>query len=129
MLSNGPGLKPRSTGSRQKQFDELLNWLGIPLSLSAEEKLSRLRKVPARQLVAVQSSMRLHEFRPVLDGSFISENLIESINDGSFAKQLKDRGIRILNGEVRDEHYLYGVSIYHFWLSSGANKAKGLAYP
>ncbi|KAK6003831.1 hypothetical protein QM012_008681 [Aureobasidium pullulans] len=109
MLSNGPGLKPRSTESRQKQFDELLNWLDIPLSLSAKEKLSRLRTVPARQLVAVQSSMKLHEFRPVLDGSFISDDLIDSINDGSFAKQLKDRGIKIWNGEVCDEHYLYGA--------------------
>lgn len=111
MLSNGPGLQPRSTESRQKQFDELLGWLDIPLSLSATEKLSRLRKVPARQLVAVQSSMKFHEFRPVADGSFISDNLIDSINDGSFAKQLKDRGIKILNGEVCDEHYLYGVSL------------------
>jgi carboxylesterase type B len=110
MLSNGPGLQPRSTESRQKQFDELLGWLDIPLSLSAADKMSRLRKVPARQLVAVQSNMKFHEFRPVADGSFISDNLINSINDGSFAKQLKNRGIKILNGEVADEHYLYGVS-------------------
>lgn len=110
MLSNGPGLQPRSTKERQKQFDELLGWLDISLSLSAAEKLSRLRQIPARQLVAVQSSMKFHEFRPVADGSFISDNLIDSINDGSFAKQLKDRGIKIMNGEVCDEHYLYGVS-------------------
>jgi carboxylesterase type B len=110
MLSNGPGLQPRSTESRQKQFDELLGWLDIPLSLSAADKMSRLRKVPARQLVAVQSNMKFHEFRPVADGSFISDNQINSINDGSFAKQLKNRGIKILNGEVADEHYLYGVS-------------------
>jgi carboxylesterase type B len=110
MLSNGPGLQPRSTESRQKQFDGLLSWLDIPLSLSAADKMSRLRKVPARQLVAVQSNMKFHEFRPVADGSFISDSLINSINDGSFAKQLKDRGIKIMNGEVADEHYLYGVS-------------------
>jgi carboxylesterase type B len=110
MLSNGPGLRPRSTESRQKQFDELLRWLDIPLTLSAAEKMSRLRTVPARQLIAVQSSMKFHEFRPVADGSFINDNLIDSINDGSFAKQLKDRGIKIMNGEVADEHYLYGVS-------------------
>ncbi|KAI4716509.1 carboxylesterase [Aureobasidium sp. EXF-10727] len=109
MLSNGPGLQPRSTESRQKQFDELLGWLDIPLSLDAAEKLSRLRTVPARQLVAVQSSMKFHEFRPVADGSFINDNLISSINDGSFAKQLKDRGVKIMNGEVCDEHYLYGA--------------------
>jgi len=110
MLSNGPGLQPRSTESRQKQFDELLGWLDIPLSLSSAEKLSRLRKAPATQLIAAQCGMKFHEFRPVADGSFISDNLIDSINDGTFAKQLKDRGIKILNGEVSDEHYLYGVS-------------------
>ncbi|KAI4847994.1 carboxylesterase [Aureobasidium sp. EXF-8845] len=109
MLSNGPGLQPRSTESRQKQFDELLRWLDIPLSLSAAEKMSRLREIPARQLIAVQSSMKFHEFRPVADGSFISDDLIDSINDSSFAKQLKDRGIKIMNGEVADEHYLYGA--------------------
>ncbi|KEQ91645.1 hypothetical protein AUEXF2481DRAFT_43817 [Aureobasidium subglaciale EXF-2481] len=109
MLSNGPGLQPRSTAARQEQFDELLGWLDIPLLLSPAEKLSQLRNVPARQLVAVQSSMKFHEFRPVTDGSFISENLIESINDGSFAKQLQDRGIKIMNGEVCSEHYLYGA--------------------
>jgi carboxylesterase type B len=73
--------------------------------------MSRLREIPARQLVAVQSSMKFHEFRPVADGSFINENLINSINDGSFARRLKDRGIKIMNGEVADEHYLYGVSL------------------
>ena len=51
--------------------------------------------------------MKYHEFRPVSDGSFVSKTLIESINDGSFAKQLLDRGVRIMNGEVRDEHYCY----------------------
>jgi carboxylesterase type B len=109
MFSNGPGVQPRSTQGHQKQFDELLGWLGIPLTLSSAEKLARLRKIPARQMIATQSNMKYHEFRPVTDGSFITENLIQSINDGSFAKQLLDRGIKILNGEVRDEHYCYGA--------------------
>ncbi|THW19063.1 carboxylesterase [Aureobasidium pullulans] len=109
MLSNGPGIQPRSTDGHQKQFDELLRWLDIPLSLSPAEKLSRLRKVPTRQIISAQSSMKLHEFRPVTDGSFISKDIIQSINDGSFAKQLIARGIKIMNGEVQSEHYLYGA--------------------
>ena len=128
MLSNGPGIQPRSTDGHQKQFDELLRWLDIPLSLSPAEKLSRLRKVPSRQMISAQSSMKLHEFCPVTDGSFISKDIIQSINDGSFAKQLIARGIKIMNGEVQSEHYLYGVRSPHKFMIRQLTILEGMAY-
>lgn len=108
MWSNGPGVQPKHLPEHQDQFDELLTALDIPLSLSATEKLARLRAVPAAQLIAPQNKMRHSEFRALSDGAFISKTLIRDINNGTFARKLKERGIRILNGECSNEHAMYG---------------------
>ncbi|GAB7349989.1 hypothetical protein MBLNU459_g0673t1 [Dothideomycetes sp. NU459] len=108
MWSNGPGVQPKSLPDHQSQFDELLTALGIPLSLSGPEKLMRLRRTPAEHIVDVQNNMKQSEFRALSDGAFVDKTIIQSINDGTFAKRIQDRGIQILNGECRDEHYLYG---------------------
>lgn len=107
MWSNGPGVQPKFLTEHQQQFDELLTALNIPLDLPASEKLSRLRSTSADKIVAVQDSLAQSEFRALSDGSFISKSLFKSINDGSFAQRAKERGVKILNGECRDEHFLY----------------------
>ena len=84
--------------------------------------------VSSRQMISAQSSMKLHEFRPVTDGSFISKDIIQSINDGSFAKQLIARGIKIMNGEVQSEHYLYGVRSPHKFMIRQLTILEGMAY-
>ena len=109
MWSNGPGVQPKFLDEHQKQFDELLTALNIPLNLSPSEKLSRLRATSADAIVAVQDSLAKSEFRAISDGSFISNTLIRNINDGTFARRVLERGVKILNGECRDEHYLYGA--------------------
>lgn len=108
MWSNGPGVQPKTLSEHQLQFDELLKILEIPTSLAPSEKLERLRAVPAETLVEVQDRLKLTEFRALSDGSFVSKSFIKSINDGSMAKMMKERGVKILNGECRDEHYSYG---------------------
>jgi len=107
MWSNSPGVQPKQLADHQKQFNELISALNIPLSLSAGEKLSRLRATPARKIIDVQDKMKLCEFRAVTDNAFISQNLISNINNGDFARRMKKRGIKLMNGECRDEHNLY----------------------
>lgn len=112
MWSNGPGM-PKSASDAQAQFDELLSALNIPLSLSASEKLARLRALPARDLLTAGSRIKMHQFRPVITStdragsSFIPPTLFQDINSGTFARKLASRKTRLLLGECRDEHFVY----------------------
>ncbi|KAL2001386.1 hypothetical protein VTN02DRAFT_1815 [Thermoascus thermophilus] len=113
MWSNGPGMQPRSSSDAQAQFDELLSALGIPLSLAPREKLARLRSLPASALLAAGSRIRLHQFRPAITGdsparSFIPPTLFADIDSGVFSAKLLERKTRLLLGECRDEHVVYG---------------------
>ncbi|KAK3110306.1 hypothetical protein LTR53_015528 [Teratosphaeriaceae sp. CCFEE 6253] len=107
MWSNSPGVQPRTAAEHQAQFDEYIIKLGIPLDTPASEKLRRLRALPMKQLVEVQAAMTISEYRATSDGAFIPKDVIASINSGDFARRMQKRGIRILNGECRDEHNLY----------------------
>ena len=108
MWSNSPGVQPKNLDEHQKQFDDLLAALHIPLNLSAEEKLTRLRATPPHDLVVVQDTMKAtSEFRAFTDGAFISQESITNINSGDFGRRMRKRGIRLMNGECRDEHNLY----------------------
>ncbi|EME46679.1 hypothetical protein DOTSEDRAFT_70625 [Dothistroma septosporum NZE10] len=107
MWSNSSGVQPKTLSEQQIQFDELLTTLGIPLTFSASEKLERLRSVNSHDLISAQGKMKLHEFRALSDGQFISKNMIASINSGDFARRMKARGMKLMNGECRDERHLY----------------------
>ncbi|KAF2096571.1 carboxylesterase-lipase family protein [Rhizodiscina lignyota] len=107
MWSNGPGVQPHTLIERQEQFNELLTKLSIPLSLTATEKMARLRALPMKALVDANNSMALHEFRAVTDNAFISSHLFTSICSGDFAQRMRDRGVEIITGECRDEHFVY----------------------
>ncbi|RJE18934.1 Carboxylesterase [Aspergillus sclerotialis] len=107
--SNGPGVQPKQPQETQIQFNQLLSALNIPLSLSAREKISRLRSIPAKTLLNAVNTIQIHQFRPTTDGAFISPTLLKSLDDGSFARALKARNIRIILGECKDEHFLYSI--------------------
>ena len=107
MWSNSPGVQPKTLRQAQDQFDELLTALDIPLSLPADEKLQRLRTVSSHDLIAVQDNMKISEFRALSDGRFISKQAVVNINSGDFACRMKARGIKLMNGECRDEHNAY----------------------
>ncbi|KEQ93053.1 hypothetical protein AUEXF2481DRAFT_47675 [Aureobasidium subglaciale EXF-2481] len=66
MLSNGPGLRPKSLSEQQNQFDE-----------------------------------------PLADDKFYPQDLFAQINNGDFARRMKERGMTLLSGECRDEHIIY----------------------
>ncbi|KAK3686386.1 hypothetical protein LTR37_019859 [Vermiconidia calcicola] len=105
--SNSPGVQPRTVLQHQKQFEELLGSLDISLSLSAKEKLEKLRATSVQDLVEVQEKLKISEFRATSDDAFVSKQLMASINSGDFARRMKARGIKFMNGECRDEHNLY----------------------
>lgn len=107
MWSNGTGPQPKLLDEHQKGFDELLSALHISPSLSPTEKISALRAAPVADVIKVQNSMKNSEFRGYSDGAFISKSLIKSINSGEYGRRMKARGVKLLNGECADEHYLY----------------------
>ena len=105
--SNSAGVQPRTAAQHQKQFDELLEALNIPRSLSAQAKLQKLRSVSVKDLVEVQSKLNTCEFRATSDDAFVSKQLMANINNGDFARRMKARKMKLMNGECRDEHNLY----------------------
>jgi carboxylesterase type B len=105
--SNSPGVQPKDVFEQQRQFDELLTTLGISLQLPSAQKLEKLRAIPAVELVDVQERLNISEFRATSDNSFVSKQLIANINSGDFAKRIKARNIRFMNGECKEEHNLY----------------------
>jgi carboxylesterase type B len=108
MLSNGPGLQPKSFEEGQVQFNELLEKLQIPLESAPEEKLAKLRTTDYRTLLKASEHIKYHQFRATTDGSFVRLGLMNEIDNGSFARKMKHRGIKLIMGECRDEHFVYG---------------------
>jgi len=107
MWSNSPGVQPRTASDHQKQFDEYITGLGIPLTISADEKLKRLRALSVQQLIDVQKDMTISEYRATSDGSFVPMDIIAKINSGDFSRRMQRRGMKLMNGECQDEHNLY----------------------
>lgn len=121
MFSNSSAVQPKYPIETQHQFDELLTALGIPSSLPAKDKITRLRSTRAKTLLDAVKTMDLHQFRPTTDERFVVSSLFESLDTGDFAKKMVDRKVRLIIGECRDEHYLYGV-----WFPPKANTLSAL---
>lgn len=65
---------PKEFQDTRAQFEQLLQLLEIPSTLSGPEKLARLRQVPADQLVETVMKLDLYTFRPCNDGAFFRES-------------------------------------------------------
>jgi carboxylesterase type B len=109
MLSNGPGVQPKSPGEAQGQYTELLSTLSIPSTLPPADQLARLRSLPAKDLITATSRMTLHQFRGVSDTSFISPALLHSLSTGSFAAKMRSRNVQLMIGECAHEHFVYAT--------------------
>jgi carboxylesterase type B len=109
IYSNSPAVQPKQPLETQTQFDQLLAALSIPQSLSANQKLARLRSLPAKQLLDAAKQIQIHQFRPTTDGSFVLPTLFQSLDNGTFAKKLLSRNIRLILGECSDERFLYAT--------------------
>ena len=107
MWSNGCGLQPKTVKDAQVGFDQLIAALNISKSLSAAEKVARLRATPWKELIAAVEKVPYNSFRAVTDGQFVRQTLFEELFSGSFAKQMKQRGIKMMIGDCRDEETAY----------------------
>ncbi|KAL4976632.1 Alpha/Beta hydrolase protein [Aspergillus desertorum] len=110
MYSNAIPAQPKTPEECQPQFDELCEYFKIPPTSSGPEKLQRLRETSAKDLCDAIMKLKHHTFRPVTDGVFIHPRLFKYYRDGSFAREFKRRGLRILIGEVLNEETLYAVT-------------------
>jgi carboxylesterase type B len=106
MLSNGPGMQPKSMDEAQGQADELLQALGIASHLSPADKLAKLRSLPARMIIEASSKIKLHQFRAVTDDIFVRHSLLTELSNGVFAQRMKRRN---MIGECSEEHFVYGT--------------------
>ena len=109
MWSNGCGLQPKSIAEVQTHFDALIAASGIPKTLSGIEKLARLRATPWQQIVKAVDQVPMNAFRAVTDGIFVRRSLFAELHSGAFAQKMRDRGIKIMAGDVRDEFNSYRV--------------------
>jgi carboxylesterase type B len=109
MLSNGPGMQPKSLEEVQEQFDELLKALGIPPESSLAEKLEKLRSLAPRMIIEASNTIKHHQFRAVTDGSFVRHGLLEELSNGVYAQRMKRRNVQLMIGECSDEHFVYGL--------------------
>lgn len=114
-------MQPKGPAETQIQFDQLLAALDIPLALSANEKLTRLRALPAKQLIDAAKKIEVHQFRPTTDRGFIVPTLFQSLDNGDFARKLLARNVRLVLGECADERFLYSV-----WFPPKANTLDAL---
>ncbi|KAH8883294.1 alpha/beta-hydrolase [Thozetella sp. PMI_491] len=109
MCSNAISVQPKSIQETESQLQEVLDFLGIDPSLSRQQRLSHLRKVSSKELIAALSSLRLNSFRAVTDQDFIHGDMIERFRDGTVAKRFRDRGIRVVIGETESEQHMYSL--------------------
>lgn len=116
MQSSAVCLPAKNIEEVQTQLGEICDLVGILSQLSDEDKIERLREVPAAQLVAAIPHMYLHTFRAVQDGSpngFVDPEWIAAMQNGRFARWCRDRDIAFLLGEVA--HEVSGQEPYAVW--------------
>lgn len=123
MYSNAVLSQPKSYEESQPGFDGLLEAFGIDQSLPSEEKMSRLRAVPMKDIVNKVLSLyvhprfsspadrrKIHTFRAVTDSEFIHPELYARIASGDFARRFADHGMALIIGETPDEEVLYAAT-------------------
>ncbi|KAJ5403871.1 hypothetical protein N7509_003742 [Penicillium cosmopolitanum] len=121
MFSNSPAVQPKRPAETQIQFNQLLEALSIPQTLSGPEKLARLRALPPKALIDATKAIEVHQFRPATDGGFILPSLFTSLDNGDFAAKLVSRNIRLMLGECSEESHLYAI-----WFPPKANTFSAL---
>ncbi|KAG2413493.1 hypothetical protein HFD88_002682 [Aspergillus terreus] len=110
MHSNSIPTQPKTPEDCQPQFDELCQYFNIPGDWSGQDKMNRLRQIPAEDLTDAIMKLDHHTFRPVTDSVFVQPGIFKYYRDGSFATEFKRRGLRLYIGEVLNENTLYAIT-------------------
>jgi len=103
-------IQPNSTTSQPLtgQWQEVCDVTGAgKVGDNPAQKLEALRNVPAKELVAAISRLKMHTFRTSTDNDFLANNFLQTMHDGSFSALLAEHGVRLILGEVCDEALLY----------------------
>lgn len=108
-FSNLVYIQPKTIAETQDQFDEIIEKLNIDKNLSAAEKLAKLRSLDTGFIEDFIPTLTLHTFRAVTDEHFITKQIIIDLHTGKFGELCKNKGLRILNGEVDNECYKYSL--------------------
>jgi carboxylesterase type B len=108
-FSNMVYIQPKTIEETQEQFDEIIDKLSLDKTLLSNKKLAKLRELDTNFIEDFIPSLTFHTFRAVTDENFISSQLIKDLHTGKFGRLLKDKGIRILNGEVDNECFKYSL--------------------
>ena len=108
-FSNLVYIQPKTIKETQDQFEDIIEKLKLDNSLSGEEKIAKLRNLDADFIEDFIPTLKYHTFRAVTDDHFISSSIIKDIHTGKFALMMKEKGLRVLNGEVDNESYKYSL--------------------
>ena len=109
MQSNAIPAPPKSIAEANGQLNALLGALGIATSLSASEKLERLRAISVEDLLQAATSLEVSTFRAVIDNDFISPHICDRVFSGELSQKLNERGFKVLIGEVEHEEAIYAL--------------------
>ncbi|KAF9579857.1 hypothetical protein BGW38_003710 [Lunasporangiospora selenospora] len=95
----------------QRYFDNLCNFHGLndpKLNLSGAQKLERLSRIPAKDLVKAADNGRVGMFQPCIDGVLIKSDVRGWIHDPA----LYDTGLKsVMLGDCRDEGSMFVVTM------------------
>ncbi|KAG0684138.1 hypothetical protein C6P40_003116 [Pichia californica] len=108
-FSNLVYIQPKTIEESQDQFDEIIDKLKIDKSLSSAEKLQKLRELDTDFIEDFIPTLTLHTFRAVTDNYFISSEIMKDLDSGKFSLLMKEKNLRILNGEVDNELVKYSL--------------------
>ncbi|KIW82404.1 hypothetical protein Z517_05431 [Fonsecaea pedrosoi CBS 271.37] len=111
LWSNAVAIQPNPTTSPvlTQQFNDLCAIFGIPSSSRPQEKLERMRQIPAKDLIASLAKMKMHTFRASTDDCFVPSTFLSALHSGSFTTRLAENNISVFLGEVCDEKELYKI--------------------
>lgn len=108
MNSNAVPAQPKSLEDTAVQFDEVCGYFKIDEALPAAEKLAQLRKISTGELIEAIPKLD-HTLRPVTDDLFIHPGMTEYLKSRHFSNKFKNRGYKMLIGEVANEETLFRV--------------------
>lgn len=104
MLSNALPSTPKSLEEANVQLELLYDQLEIPKD---ERSIETLCKVPTKKLFDASRALRVNTYRAVVDNKFIGKDILTHAYNGDLGKEMKERGISIIIGEVEHEEALY----------------------
>ena len=75
--------------------------------LESRGETCALRALPWKKIAKAVEKVPVNAFRAVTDGVFVRSSLFAELHSGAFAAKMRERGVRIMCGDVRDEFNSY----------------------